>query len=197
MGEKTQLNIRIDEAKKKDWCEYAEESTEYTSLSHLMRLAVEREMAGTHSPDAGQNDEVDLAPLLSRIEELDDTVSTMAAQMDALETGQFADSAEIDEMADRLYDIIPRRKLDERETVVSAARDYIEDADYWLDQKDGSLADLADAEPDLGYGIVEAYRRMLGADEYEMRQAIDRLDDYSSRVEHVEATKYDVLFEVA
>ncbi|WP_254273739.1 hypothetical protein [Haloarcula marina] len=197
MGDKTQVNIRIDETKKEDWCEYAEESAEYTSLSHLMRLAVEREMAGTHSPESAQDAEVDLAPLLSRIEELDDTVSTMAAQMDALETGQFADSEEIDEMADRLYDIIPRRKLDERETVVSAARDFIEDADYWLEQKDGSLADLAEEEPELGYAIVEAYRRMLGADEYEMRQAIERLDDYSSRVEHVTATKYDVLFEVA
>ena len=197
MGEKTQVNIRIDEAKKQDWCEYAEESAEYTSLSHLMRLAVEREIAGNHSPDSGQDADVDLSPVLSRIEELDDTVSTMAAQMDALETGQFADSEQIDEMTDRLYDIIPRREVGERETVVSAARDYVEDADYWLDKKDASLADLAEAEPDLGYGIVEAYRRMLGADEYEIRQAIDRLDDYSSRIEHVTATKYDVLFEVA
>jgi len=197
MGEKKQLNIRIGEEKKEEWCEYAEESAEYTSLSHLMRLAVEREIAGIHSPEPGQEGDVDLSPVVSRIEELDDTVSTMAAQMDALETGQFADSAEIDEMADRLYDVIPRREVGERETVVSAARDFVEDAEYWIDKKDASLADLADKEPDLEYGIVEAYRRMLGADEYEMRQAIDRLDDYSSRVEHVTATKYDVLFEVA
>lgn len=196
MGEKKQINIRIDESKKEDWCEYADESAESTSLSHLMRLAVEREIAGNYSHEANKDVDVDLSPVLSRIEELDNTVSTMAAQMDALETGQFADSAEIDEMADRLYDTIPRREVGERETVVSAARDFVEDADYWLDEKDASLADFAGEEPDLEYGIVEAYRRMLGADEYEMRQAIERLDDYSSRVEHVTPTKYDVLFEV-
>lgn len=196
MGKK-QLNIKIDEERKDEWREHADESPEVTSMSHLIRLAVEREIADEHSVESTGDHDIELDPLVQRLEEMDETISTVSAQVSALETGQIADSEEIDEVADRLYDIIPRREIDERESAVSAARDFVEDADYFFSKKDAGFDELAEEEPEMGYGIVEAYRRMFDIDEYEMEQAIDRLDDYSSRVEHVTATEYDVLFEVA
>ena len=53
MAEKTTVAFRIDESRKSEW-ESAAEGPEYDSLSHLIRLAVEREIAesGTASRNA-------------------------------------------------------------------------------------------------------------------------------------------------
>lgn len=40
-----QINIRVDEERKERWKKAAEESPEYDGLSHLIRLAVEQELA--------------------------------------------------------------------------------------------------------------------------------------------------------
>ena len=48
MAEKTTVAFRLDESVKKEW-EDAAEGPEYQSLSHLIRLAVQREIAGEES----------------------------------------------------------------------------------------------------------------------------------------------------
>lgn len=48
MAEKTTVAFRLDESVKQEW-EKAAESPEYQSLSHLIRLAVQREIAGEES----------------------------------------------------------------------------------------------------------------------------------------------------
>ncbi|MDG5778956.1 helix-turn-helix domain-containing protein [Haloarculaceae archaeon H-GB1-1] len=53
-----QINIRVDEERKERWKQAAEESPEYDGLTHLIRLAVEQELAegGStgSSPEGGE-----------------------------------------------------------------------------------------------------------------------------------------------
>lgn len=49
MGEKTTVAFRIDESVKDEW-ENAAEGPEYDSLSHLIRLSVQREITDTEAP---------------------------------------------------------------------------------------------------------------------------------------------------
>lgn len=46
-----QINIRVDEDRKERWKEAAEEAPEYDGLTHLIRLAVEKELTEDESPD--------------------------------------------------------------------------------------------------------------------------------------------------
>jgi hypothetical protein len=48
-----QINIRVDQERKDRWKEAATESPEYDGLTHLIRLAVEKELAGDESGDSG------------------------------------------------------------------------------------------------------------------------------------------------
>ncbi|MEA5385898.1 hypothetical protein VB779_01410 [Haloarculaceae archaeon H-GB11] len=45
-----QINIRVDEERKERWKQAAEESPEYDGLTHLIRLAVEQELAEGEVP---------------------------------------------------------------------------------------------------------------------------------------------------
>jgi hypothetical protein len=51
--DRVQLNLRVSEDQKASWEEYADESVEVDSLSHLVRLAVAREVSGAYDRDAG------------------------------------------------------------------------------------------------------------------------------------------------
>jgi len=48
-----QINIRVDQERKDRWKDTAEESPEYDGLTHLIRLAVEKELAEDESGDSG------------------------------------------------------------------------------------------------------------------------------------------------
>jgi hypothetical protein len=48
-----QINIRVDQERKDRWKEAATESPEYDGLTHLIRLAVEKELSVDESGDSG------------------------------------------------------------------------------------------------------------------------------------------------
>ncbi|MGB9953568.1 hypothetical protein ACOZ4F_14370 [Haloarcula marismortui] len=48
-----QINIRVDQERKDRWKEAATESAEYDGLTHLIRLAVEKELTEDESGDSG------------------------------------------------------------------------------------------------------------------------------------------------
>jgi len=78
MGEKTTVAFRVDESVKKDW-EEAAEDPEYDSLSHLIRLSVQKEITDTvghtgpqTAPEETGNGEV--LQYLNRIERVTEDV---------------------------------------------------------------------------------------------------------------------------
>lgn len=199
MAEKKQVNVRVDESRKREWDQYVKKSAKVTSLSHLVRLAVEREVADEQCQSSAPPldvDDIELDGLTERLEEIDSTVSELAAEMRELEGTQIVDEEAVSEAADRLYDIIPRDTVGDTSTPAMTAQNYVEDALYWMEHhEDGTMDALAEAEPEMEYGVVEAYRRMLALTDVEMERAIERLMDYSSRVHHVETGEFDILFE--
>jgi antitoxin component of RelBE/YafQ-DinJ toxin-antitoxin module len=79
MAEKTTVAFRIDESVKSDW-EDAAENPEYNSLSHLIRLAVQREIAETESAprtaqaDTNTEDNAEVLESLNRLEKVTENI---------------------------------------------------------------------------------------------------------------------------
>jgi hypothetical protein len=75
MGEKTQLNLRLEKSTKDKWEEYVDESGEFSTLSQLIRAAVSNEMKGRQTGDStphpeGMSDEIgDLQASVDVVEE--------------------------------------------------------------------------------------------------------------------------------
>ncbi|MDL0137669.1 hypothetical protein PNP85_13975 [Halobacterium salinarum] len=79
MAEKTTVAFRIDESTKEEW-EKAAKDPAYQSLSHLIRLSVQREIAGEESAprtaeaDTAQTDNSEVLESLSRIEKVTEEI---------------------------------------------------------------------------------------------------------------------------
>ncbi|MFC7058056.1 hypothetical protein [Halovenus salina] len=75
MAEKTTVAFRIDESVKEEW-EDAAEGPEYDSLSHLIRLSVQREITDTETAprtaqaDTGTNENSEMLQSLNRLEKV-------------------------------------------------------------------------------------------------------------------------------
>jgi antitoxin component of RelBE/YafQ-DinJ toxin-antitoxin module len=92
MAEKTTVAFRVDETVKSEW-EDAAESPEYDSLSHLIRLSVQKEITETETkrpqedPGSGLNSEAlqSLNRVERVVEEIEDEVKAVARESRAEE----------------------------------------------------------------------------------------------------------------
>lgn len=82
MGQ-TQINLRVDEDTKQEWDEAVETHPEATSLSHLIRLSVNREISGSH--DSAEPTEVDLTPVIREMDDVKHALSDLTDRIDGLE----------------------------------------------------------------------------------------------------------------
>ncbi|OYR67278.1 hypothetical protein [Halorubrum ezzemoulense] len=92
MAEKTTVAFRVDESVKNEW-EQAAKNPEYNSLSHLIRLAVQREITETESAprtaqaDTNTEDNAEILESLSRLEkateEIQEEVEAVAREEEA------------------------------------------------------------------------------------------------------------------
>jgi hypothetical protein len=67
----SRIAIRIEEAKKTQWQDAVEESREYESLTHLIQLAVNNELNGSHGDSGGGETSVSYDPEVSNVEILE------------------------------------------------------------------------------------------------------------------------------
>ena len=82
MPERRQINFRLSRENKAKWEGYAEEHPEVSSLSHLIRLSVEREMHGAHQ---SEEQDLDLTPLEERLQSLENKLDATRDDIGALE----------------------------------------------------------------------------------------------------------------
>lgn len=75
MTERAQLNLKLPEEQKQRWKDAADTDPEYSSLSHLIRHAVERELAGGESPPAGGADSGTIDHIRETVEENRDALT--------------------------------------------------------------------------------------------------------------------------
>jgi hypothetical protein len=75
MTETKTVAFRISEEKHGDWSDYAENSPEYDSLSHLIRRAVAREIANDGRPSAQTGSTEQVGELIDTVEKLQGRLS--------------------------------------------------------------------------------------------------------------------------
>jgi hypothetical protein len=95
------VNLRVNLRQKASWERYADQSSEYSSLSHLIRIAVEKEMSedSEESPTEGvMMDEVqtELSSLSEDIEQLQKDVSWLRSR----------EEHDVEELAHKLFSTI-------------------------------------------------------------------------------------------
>jgi UDP-N-acetylmuramoylalanine-D-glutamate ligase len=97
------IAIRVDDEKKADWEQAVEETREYSSLTHLIELAVHKELSGSFdtatSTDGSESTAVEYSPEVENVElydrqrdivgvlkEVRETVNGLEAQMDTVDS---------------------------------------------------------------------------------------------------------------
>lgn len=201
-----QVNVKISQSMKSEWEDYVEETEEATSLSHLIRLAVQRKVNDEHlapTSDAVEltSDDLDVTVETERIERrldtIEDVVRDVSQKVDTLESGQLADEDEIRELADDLYDALPTIEYARPgvKTPTETARELVMDAKARMEHEGVTVRELAENE-EFEYGLVPVFQRYFDVSEYEMQQALDVVDQYSSRVHVVDEFEYTVVFEL-
>ncbi len=204
MPETTQVNLKLPISQKRDWEQYVDETEEATSLSHLIRLSVEREISDEHQStfEADTSDldvQIETETIERRLDSLENIVREISGKIDALETSQLADTDEVQEIADFIYDTIPRRsaEVEHRDGEMTpeeiAQTRILEDVKMRL-KKGVTIKDLA--EDETFFGLVKAYKIHFDADDYTMQRALERVQEYSSRVHVIDDLEHSIVFEI-
>jgi hypothetical protein len=141
-----QINIRVDTERKERWMEVAEESPQYNGLTHLIRLAVEKELADNFG-DSGTVD----ATLDS---ESTDLLREVSGTTERVEQGVTDLKARLRQVEERIGESGPRFSFK------AAVRESLPEADS--------------ENPESGFTLTQIAAR-LTADQSDVRDALDSL----------------------
>lgn len=166
MAEKTTVAFRIGESVKEEW-EEAAEGPEYDSLSHLIRLAVQREISGENARTEAQTDttveaEGEILESLNRIERV---VTDVQEEVEA--TARESRAEELYDLEQVLLEILP---------TLPQSMDPAQVTPEQLDSGAASPRELAGR---------------IGADTSDVTDALERLEENTSQVRVAKATDTD------
>jgi translation initiation factor 2 alpha subunit (eIF-2alpha) len=155
------INLKIDKEKKKEIVQYVEETEEYPSVSHFLRLAASREMADEDDQVQQVSPRVvrTLDKIVTEVEEMQDEINSIAVQLEG-------DSRAIEELAQKLYDTIPKAPVASSAEVAATTASG--------EQLDRQHAHLVLDETDAPTTIPELARR-LDADKEDIKEAVRHL----------------------
>lgn len=164
MAEKTTVAFRVDDAVKEEW-ENAAERPEYDSLSHLIRLAVQREIADTEAPTATQEDsgvdtDGEVLESLSRLERITEEI-----QEEVEATARESRAEELYDLEQVLLEVLPTTEM----------------GDLTPEQ-----VDVDDPEYDPEGMTPEDIAARIGADEGDVSDTLNRLHENTGQVERRE-----------
>ncbi|OYR37942.1 hypothetical protein DJ82_13430 [Halorubrum sp. Ib24] len=165
MAEKTTVAFRIDESIKSEW-EDAAEGPEYDSLSHLIRLSVQREITETESAqhtaqaDTATVEDSDVLDSLTRLER---TVEDIQDEMKAV--SRESRSEELYNLEQVLLEVLPSHKTNLK------------------DLENPISSDIESATP-------EEIAARIDADEQDVSDALNRLSDNTAQVKEL-GTAFD------
>lgn len=100
MGEKAQINFRVDASQKEEWEEFIDESGRFSSLSGLIRAAVEKEISDGQAEEIAQNPALssDVNELKENIERIENDVRWLRRQQQ--------DEVDISDLAQEVFDTL-------------------------------------------------------------------------------------------
>lgn len=160
MSETTTVAFRISESVKQEWDEAAESNEQYNSVSHLIRLAVQKELRvknGSQSdPKTASDPEV-----LESLNRLETAVEDIQSDLDAI--GREAKSDELYSLEQVLLEVLPT---------------YDPDVDpFGADPRTTDMEALLEEIP-----TAHEIAGRIGADTSDVRDAVKRLAENTSRV---------------
>lgn len=88
MGELTTKTVKVPSSKAEEWDSYVEDNPEVDSISHLIRLSVERELQGKYEEPQTLSDDSDDAAsgeVLTALRQLQTGINDLEERMNALE----------------------------------------------------------------------------------------------------------------
>ncbi|GAA0247679.1 hypothetical protein ACFFQF_06350 [Haladaptatus pallidirubidus] len=164
MSENRQINLVIDGEQKAEWEDYAEEHPEVSSLSHLIRLSVQKEILGAHEPQAPESGTSD-----SRINEVLEVVQGIDTRLEELETRTRAIEREVEhrpeihELTKDVFEVLPNVEIGTRKQEANASTWSPDQATVWTGDPQ-----------DIGFKLNESRRNI--------EKALERLMEDSNLV---------------
>lgn len=160
------VTLRVSPDQKEKWEEYVKEHPEAGNLSHLIRLSVHKEMGSQPDSDDAQVPRKDerIGELIESVNQIQDTLNSMQTRMSTLEHD-----------ADILQD------FDVRKAVLAVLPTPPKSA-YVPDEEGKGSHVYADADFEEWAVTPDGIAQQLGADETDVSDALDRLQELTNIV---------------
>jgi len=158
MGEKTTVAFRVDESVKQEW-EDAADSPEYDSLSHLIRLSVQKEIADTETAHTEAQTKVEVAEdseVLQSLNRIERVVEDVQDEVEAV--GRESRAGELYDLEQVLLEVLP-----------TAPESY--------HPGEGESANIEDAN-----ATPHDIAGKIGADTSDVSDALERLEENTAQV---------------
>lgn len=110
-SERAYVSTQITKQQRDEWKQYAEDNPNIDSLSHLLRLAVTKEIQSDNnsSSNTANTDAIEsqLSEVLESIQELDSRIHEANSRLDGVERQLTNSAPEVKELANRVFEILP------------------------------------------------------------------------------------------
>lgn len=195
MGDRKQINIVVDESQKEDWEDYVDESDECSSLSHLIRLAVSREISETTATPSEQEVSVDLGNVEERL-------GTVETQLDEISNDvkriiEEEETESLEELAAKVYDEIPTiSDVEEWKAHLDEENRIEEKESNWDGKEDWEGEATKEYALYSGYQTLQAIEEKVEESEYRVRKALEQVKDSFSRVKEYQYDGQTYVYEV-
>lgn len=163
MGDKKQINLRVDSSQKEEWEEYIENSGRYSSLSGLIRASVEAEITGESDNEQASSpaQSQDIESMKQDLERVRKDVSWLRKQRQ--------DAVDISDLAQEVFDNLkPLPDVDSRD----------------VDASPQELAGVTGVQ-EYGSQTVQALAKQLDTEPSRIEDALNYLEDQFMPVEEV------------
>lgn len=189
--------VRLSKKKKEKWEEYVQESHQPT-LSQLIRIATEREIARGNPlepPEEENSNSKDPAPeVVHKLEEISNKLQSMDRRLSAIESDRYGDE-DLTKLATEVYQILPSSISEIQQAVAQnegtdlgneADVGYMSDA-MSTDEEEVMPPSKSTPQPSSCTGSIDDIAATLDADEEAVQLAINRLQSTTHSVYSTES----------
>jgi hypothetical protein len=193
--------VRLSKEKKNRWEGYVEESP-MTTLSEVLRLAMEKEISRedpiTASATNGADSQDPAPEVIHKLDQISNKLQSMDRRLSAIESDRYGDE-DLTELATEVYRILPS-SISEIQQAVAQKEDAMPgeevevDVEYMMEATGDenrtvtpSSSDVTQSNQRLCTGSIEDISTTLDADEEAVQLAINRLQNTTHSVYSVES----------
>lgn len=183
MSDREQVHITVNSEKKDRWTEFVDEYPEYSSLSHLIRRAVSKEISSEKSLDEGPEDteitdsfEVEIDDLQAQLETIKEDLSYVKREV--------GKDTELEEFSMEVFEALPEEEpgtIDHKKKY----REVEQAAQSAFDQPDTDPEPLEKQQKALS-GTVDGLAVFLGEPKWRVLRALENLEEETNRLRSVE-----------